>query len=136
MELFEEITQAIQNLGGPSKIELIHADEAKSVVATLKHVFIEGNPSKLWHGFKSQPLQLDCDDLEEIKGVINNNFKDDIVYLILEDDNYYVIKTIPNLVTDILKEIRFIEYYVVNISFNKLIAENDHSNVMLITPQT
>lgn len=133
METLAEIQEAIKLLSVSGMIRLLRQQEADVVLKQLKRTFIEGTPSNLWHSFLKPSLPVDAVGDEAIQDFINMIFNsEDLIYLILEEDDYYILELEPKRVFEFLLECRYIVYYITDTSFTKLLCENDHNHVMYI----
>lgn len=133
MTFSEEIEEAIQAVSNLGSITLLSSSDSQVVLNEVKRAFTKGTSTVLWHSFSKSALVIEYGSDEEIQPEVNRLFgAAEIVYLVIEEDDYYAVELVSNLVFLFLSECRYVVYYVVDKFYNKLLCENDHNQLLFL----
>jgi len=105
----------------------------------IKSTFFDGNPRAWWANFKVKPTILRYEDdsgylhLAELAPSSARN-----VWFVVDEGNEekFIFDAPIEAISEIIKECRFFEYYVVSKDFSWVLAENDHGDLLFVTSKT
>lgn len=107
----------------------------KALLERIQETFVAGNPRAWWLSFKKKPTVLHCADdsgylrLAELAPPTTKN-----VWFVVDESNEekFVFDVPINAVSEIIRECRYFEYYVISPDFSWLMAENDHGDLLFV----
>jgi hypothetical protein len=108
------------------------------ILSKIQEAFIDGNPRAWWESMKFKPkiFYYGVDDDDAFLHIVDiaPACSSSCVWFIADDDNErkFVFDVPLDKITDILKECRYFEYYIVPYDFSWMLAENDHGDLLLV----
>lgn len=135
MNLYETVKSAIDNLQ-LSKEEIIECEEneAISIQNKIKEAFIKGEPRAWWLSLKQPYEKIEFSNGEGYKNLAKFVPKNELkCWFIPEtgDINLPVFYAKVDVITLVLAECHFFEYYLVGKQFDWMIIENDHNELII-----
>ncbi|WP_321845471.1 DUF6756 family protein [Paraburkholderia bannensis] len=108
----------------------------KALLKKIQDTFVAGNPRAWWLSFKTKPTVLHCEDDNgylRLAELVPSSTKN--VWFVVDESNEekLVFDVSIHAISEIIKECRYFEYYVVPPDFSWLIAENDHGDLLFVT---
>jgi hypothetical protein len=135
MDIKEELQEAIGVVGNEQECFFIEGTEKELIVNSIKGTFVKGNPRAMWLSLKynSEILEYNDGDINILQVHVDNYFgKDSFVYLLLDDDEHYLIKLRAKYIGTMIGECSFFEYCIVDLEYTILIEETDHNELILV----
>ncbi|MBF5010427.1 DUF6756 family protein [Burkholderia pseudomultivorans] len=107
----------------------------KALLERIQETFVAGNPRAWWLSLKKKPIVLNYADdsgylrLAELVPPATEN----VWFVVDERNEEKLIFDVPiHAVSEIIRECRYFEYYVVSPDFSWLMAENDHGDLLFV----
>lgn len=132
----QEIASAVIRLGlGSSQISKCEPAEAMRVARLTQSQFVVDDPRVWWLGFQALyetvPYGSSDDWARRLNALIPLGTDRCMLICDCERDDYLVYEVAVGVVTSLLSECSFFEYYLVDPEFRWIIADTDHNQFLL-----
>ena len=100
--------------------------------------YVDGEPRAWWASLKEKPtvLQYDGDSGYLHLAELAPSSTRDVWFIVDEDEEKFIFDAPIQVISEVIKECRFFEYYVVPKDFSWMLAENDHGDLLFVTSMT
>ncbi|MBR8062609.1 MULTISPECIES: DUF6756 family protein [Burkholderia] len=130
-----ELSIALKNCGLSDQ----QPSNREALLRKIHGIFVDGNPRAWWTSLKEKPIVFQYEDdsgylhLAELAPSSTR----DVWFVVDEGDEEKFIFDAPiQAISEVIKECRFFEYYVVPKDFSWMLAENDHGDLLFVTSMT
>jgi hypothetical protein len=134
-DIEREIPAAQESLRGLVDVRICGEVEAADVVGRVRALFVHGNPSAWWHALKGTAVVHDYADGSGLLPLEDHlRSSEGSCWLVIDDGTEQFCLELPVLaVGEFLKQLRFVEYYVVSKDLDWMLCENEHNQIIVVT---